>query len=110
MPLLPKKPCLVPCCPNVRPCPKHEELRKPFASAPRRKTDEKGYTYGWKKIRRAFLEEHPWCVVCGLPATEVDHVVPLSQGGTRDDSNLRSYCKPDHAAKTAADIRRRQRR
>jgi 5-methylcytosine-specific restriction protein A len=46
------------------------------------------------------LRRHPNCVVCGAPATEVDHVVPIESGGTHHDSNLRSLCKRHHSAKT----------
>ncbi|WOI78727.1 HNH endonuclease signature motif containing protein [Pseudomonas aeruginosa] len=35
-------------------------------------------------------------------ATEVDHIIPLSQGGTDDDSNLMAIAGyPCHARKTA---------
>jgi len=32
---------------------------------------------------------------------EVDHVVPLSLGGTEDRHNKQGICKPCHKAKTA---------
>ena len=37
------------------------------------------------------------CVLCGAGASEVDHVVPLSYGGTDAVSNLRSLCGDCHA-------------
>ena len=30
----------------------------------------------------------------------VDHIIPKAEGGTDDESNLQSLCKPCHAAKT----------
>lgn len=57
-------------------------------------------------IRRAILERNGFtCQACGAAAGEesgcepgkkcrlqIDHVVPISQGGTDDDSNLRAVC------------------
>jgi 5-methylcytosine-specific restriction endonuclease McrA len=36
-------------------------------------------------------------------ATEVDHRLPKSQGGTDDDANLQSICSPCHKTKTATE-------
>jgi Zierdtviridae HNH endonuclease len=33
------------------------------------------------------------CVVCGAPATEVDHIEAVSVGGTDDPANLRAVCR-----------------
>lgn len=44
------------------------------------------------------------------PATEVDHIVPLRQGGARlDRSNLQSLCRPCHAQKTRSDYETKRR-
>lgn len=56
--------------------------------------------------RLRWLNEHPLCVHCEQrgrvsAAAEVDHVVPLSEGGADDDSNLQSLCVPCHKEKTA---------
>ena len=40
------------------------------------------------------------CAMCGGPAHEVDHIVPLSRGGADDASNKQALCTRDHAAKT----------
>jgi len=37
---------------------------------------------------------------CNQAASEVDHVVALSKGGTNDETNLRPLCKAHHSAKT----------
>ena len=37
------------------------------------------------------------------PAQEVHHILPLSRGGTHDDSNLMALCKPCHSEITARD-------
>jgi hypothetical protein len=31
--------------------------------------------------------------VCGAPATEIDHIRPVSIGGTDDPANLRAVCR-----------------
>nr|WP_255321662.1 HNH endonuclease signature motif containing protein [Pseudomonas aeruginosa] len=44
----------------------------------------------------------PECKGVKRIATEVDHIIPLSQGGTDDDSNLMAIAGyPCHARKTA---------
>ena len=35
----------------------------------------------WRSFRSAWLASNPVCVQCGLPANEVDHIVPLAEGG-----------------------------
>ena len=45
-------------------------------------------------------------VVAGK-AAHVDHVVPLEDGGTDDDSNLQTLCAACHGAKTRGEQRRR---
>ena len=51
-----------------------------------------------------WFAEHP-TVVRG--AWNVDHVVPLSEGGTNELANIRTLCRPCHKAETA-ELRRRQ--
>ena len=40
---------------------------------------------------------------CTMVATEDDHVIPLSQGGTDDLANRRGACASCHKRKTAAE-------
>jgi 5-methylcytosine-specific restriction protein A len=54
------------------------------------------------------LAEEPFCRLClaeGLRvrADEVDHIVPLSQGGGNERSNLQALCRPHHRAKSKAE-------
>ena len=51
------------------------------------------------------LRGSPLCVLClpdrATPATHVDHIVPLAQGGEMwDRSNLQSLCAKCHYIKT----------
>ena len=48
---------------------------------------------GWAKIRaRVLRRDNNTCQYCGAPATEVDHVVPVSRGGSHHTSNLAASC------------------
>jgi hypothetical protein len=66
----------------------------------RASSNRRGYDWQWRKIRAAFLAEHPRCVACGAPAQHVDHRVPLAAGGTHDPSNLQAMCHRCHSRKT----------
>lgn len=66
-------------------------------------------SYGWTghhtatppATRRAALnrDQHT-CRHCGAPATEVDHIINLAQGGTHHLDNLQALCTPCHRIKT----------
>jgi 5-methylcytosine-specific restriction endonuclease McrA len=64
-------------------------------------------TKRWSILRRAILSEQPFCAEpgCGEFATDVDHIVPLAQGGlpyARD--NVQPLCAPHHGRKTRAEM------
>jgi 5-methylcytosine-specific restriction protein A len=66
----------------------------------------RGYDAEWRAFREDFLRRYPWCSVegCPEPATDVDHIVALRDGGKRfDPANCRSMCHPHHSARTIAD-------
>jgi len=44
-----------------------------------------GYGETWRRYRRWFLTLQPVCAHCGRAANEVDHITPLSEGGTHLD-------------------------
>jgi len=52
------------------------------------------YPKRWESIRRRILHRDRF--ICGLcddrtrPADTVDHIIPISKGGTHDDWNLRA--------------------
>jgi len=59
--------------------------------------------------RRRFLSNFPLCRICEAqgyvtPATEVDHIVALVNGGEDDVDNLQSLCADCHKDKTRADL------
>ena len=61
--------------------------RQPWAGAGR------GSTRQWRKLRAIILAEHPQCTLCGGTADQVDHIIPVSRGGTDTRSNLRAVCR-----------------
>lgn len=47
------------------------------------------------------LEVERWCRMCGMIGTTADHIVPISQGGAREDrTNLQTLCSSCHSKKT----------
>lgn len=82
-------------------CPQHRGTRK-GRGEPRAGT--------WGKARAYQLREFPNCARCGQPAREVDHVVPLADGGTDHPANYQSLCHTCHAIKTAMENRERTRK
>ena len=72
------------------------------------------YGKGWYKLRRHVIATSPLCVHClvkGRPtqAREIDHIIPVSMGGTNDLSNLQALCLDCHSRKTASESRARRR-
>ena len=55
------------------------------------------YSHGssarWRKRRAIILKMHDeCCVYCGDEANSVDHIIPISKGGTDDLNNLVAAC------------------
>ena len=114
MPVRPNKPCAQPGCgalvpPADRFCPNHLRAERKRFDATRPSGSARGYDARWQAIRNQYIAEHLLCVKCearGLvvAAAEVDHIIPLARGGTSEDSNLQSLCKPCHSSKTAREV------
>ena len=113
MPYKPAHPCKHPGCPGLTHgdyCEKHAAIYAglPRARKPKRAKDPRpgiyqreGYGPAWRKIRSRYLKEHPICEYCGSrPATQVDHRIPLEEGGGHDDWNLAAACQACHNRKT----------
>jgi 5-methylcytosine-specific restriction protein A len=70
------------------------------------------HSTSWAGIRKAVLLRDLYrCAVCqriveGREA-QVDHIVPLADGGTDDLGNLQTLCVAHHGAKTRGEQRRK---
>lgn len=66
----------------------------------------------WRRIRDAVMRrDQGLCQQCMRhdvvsPASEVDHIVPVSEGGKDVESNLEAICKSCHKAKTQTESQR----
>lgn len=99
-------------------CPAHAlETRRRWANPVHRDRggtrQERGYGAAWVKLRAVVLRDEPLCRTCMAQgrvtaATQVDHVVSKSEGGTDARSNLAPTCTACHRAKTAREGLRRQ--
>ncbi len=102
---------------SVRPCrrngcPAYAESGSSYCASHRPKdrrpsAARRGYNSKWRAIRARFLAAYPTCAaitatgrICGATATDVDHIVPLRQGGTNDWDNLQPLCHSHHSEKT----------
>lgn len=106
------QPCLEVGCPNYATsrgrCDEHRKERERERSRQRRADPERGkrvklyHSKRWQVLRRAVLARDPICKVCGERLSqEVDHVVPLSQGGDEWSlDNTQGICSPCHALKS----------
>ena len=106
MPNLRAGACAVPTCPHRKPCPVHRRTQNPARMRGRR----------LQAFRRCVLSAQPICAECAKtlplhlqrPSVQLDHILPLSQGGTDDLTNLRGICREHHAVKTARERWRRR--
>ncbi|WP_405848136.1 HNH endonuclease [Streptomyces niveus] len=70
-----------------------------------------GSTRKWRAFRAARLDDEPQCRRCGSKQQlEVDHIIPLSEGGSKwDPANVQTLCGDCHDIKSDEDRRRRTR-
>ncbi len=62
------------------------------------------------RMRDRILGANPLCAMCRAAlATEMDHIVALTNGGTNDQDNLQGLCAACHEVKTLKDLGRRPR-
>lgn len=111
MPQKALSPCCGPGCRQLvqgqRYCDDHADLAKPWAT---REGSGRGGR-PWRRLRAAVLARANHLCQCSeckalgrlREATEVDHIIPLAQGGTDCMSNLCAINADCHAAKTRRD-------
>lgn len=87
-----------------RRCEKHE--RKPWEGSDRREKVRSGSAQQ-KRARYVMRRDDSICHLCGLPGSEeIDHVVPLAEGGSDELDNLAPAHKRCHAKKSSAEAQR----
>lgn len=96
--------CPMLALPNESRCVTHQQERDRQSRQLYPTPAEQGYDLAWQKKRAAFLKHYPYCVECGAPATDVDHVIPKRNGGPDDDDNLQPLCHACHSRKTAREV------
>jgi 5-methylcytosine-specific restriction protein A len=89
-----------PTRPGHQTCPTHTPTGKQ-AMSPTRQAMNKTYY----RNRTIILRDHPACALrihCdGAPATQVDHIVPVTHGGTHALTNMQPACKSCNSSKQA---------
>nr|WP_232346325.1 HNH endonuclease [Cupriavidus sp. USMAA2-4] len=88
---------------NGKPLTAKQKQRLAATNAPRI-DDLSGHA--WGKIRKRIRERDRYtCKCCGRAVATgiVDHIKPLEQGGSNDDSNLQLLCHDCHTDKTNRD-------
>ena len=64
---------------------------------------QRGYDAAWQRLRASYMLDHPFCEYCNERAEELDHVIPLSEGGKRlSKNNVVALCRECHRRKHAA--------
>ena len=54
----------------------------------------------YQRVRKEVLDREYWtCHYCGQEATTVDHVIPISKGGTDEAQNMVAACNPCNSGK-----------
>ncbi len=88
-----------------------QSIKPPCYIKPRRDREQAHYkSKQWSVIRRDVLNRDAnVCRSCGRVCygsnANVDHIVPLEQGGTDDMSNLQTLCRSCHGRKTITEQR-----
>jgi 5-methylcytosine-specific restriction enzyme A len=107
---MPTRLCLEPRCPNPATargrCDEHRKAIERERSRRRREATSGVYKRKrWEMVRRSVLRRDPICQVCDRAiSAEVDHIVPLAEGGDPyDPVGLQGICSPCHWRKTGAE-------
>ncbi len=64
----------------------------------------------WMEIRKRVLDDEPLCRECDRPATVIDHIQALTNGGTDDRENLQPLCDECHEVKTRRDLNQKEKK
>lgn len=87
-------------------CGRCSSLVKKELSKNKKRPDKFYKSAYWKTLRALVLvRDKHLCQMClkkgkFVMATEIDHIIPLKNGGTNDIENLQALCKRCHSKKT----------
>ena len=83
--------------------------QKAYNTFVRDKASDKFYhSAAWLKVRKLVLAREPFCRACGMPASDIDHITPIKDGGDKLSlDNLQPLCKACHNKKTTRERRGR---
>lgn len=63
----------------------------------KKRNGSKRYGRTWRKVRNEYIKYHPYCEMClTAEASEVHHIIPISEGGKHDKSNIMAVCRECH--------------
>lgn len=95
--------------------PNRPPTHRPIPTRPRTREDRpsaaaRGYTRRWREYRLSYLRAHPLCQAegCNQPATDVDHVQPITGPDDPlfwDVGNHQGLCHACHSRKTGSEDR-----
>lgn len=94
--------CTAPGCTSLAQwrgrCDTHRRDERPSSS-------RRGYDRYWSAIRSRYARDHPYCEselhrgACVM-GSDVDHIIPIVEGGTNEIINLQMLCRSCHTKKT----------
>jgi 5-methylcytosine-specific restriction protein A len=112
MPSKPASGCHISNCPDLSVeqsgfCEEHLKERNRQQDKNRGTSTERGYGYGWRKLREWYLTEHPLCVECERAgvvsaATLIHHID--RDTSNNQESNLKALCADCHQQQHQNDI------
>lgn len=90
-------------CPHLQPCPTH--TKQAWAGHQGRHGRMRSGSREQRINRAVMLRDNGLCQ-CGALATEVDHIVPLGEGGDDGMDNRQAICPGCHHEKTQQEAQR----
>lgn len=88
-------------------CPACARVRQQTRDQARGTTTERGYGWAWQQLSALVVQYYRQCRDCGDLGTlgnplTADHIIPKSQGGTDEWSNLTCRCRECNSRKGTA--------
>ena len=88
------------------------KIKRPWIKSSKKKGswNTSGFNYHtqrWRNVRKDYLNRHPLCVRRERPASVVDHIIPIADGGAEwEESNFQAMCQSCHNKKSAKESNR----